>query len=170
MGHGLQKEKDTQLSIKKILIIVGAVAVVVLVLLAVFAQGRVQGIALGLLFIVAFVGVFGGLILGINFIQDRYFVRPRNPTHVCPSCYQLEENPEEPVCMYCAETFGLQKTLEPLDEFLENHPPNDIRDRLKKLEIDLKTARGRNILFIEHDMKNLRRIGRIHEERLRKSA
>jgi hypothetical protein len=153
------------LSKRNLIILIASVSLVVLILLAIFLQGRAKGIALGLLFIVGFVGVFGGVILGLNYLNERYFVRPRKPTHLCPRCYSLYRNPEEQNCPYCQETFGLQKTLTGLTQFIQEQSRTDLEKQLKTLETDLKTARGRNILYIEHDMKNLKRVMRIQEER-----
>jgi hypothetical protein len=153
------------LSKRNLIIFIAAAGLVMLILLAVFLRGRAQGIALGLLFIVGFVGVFGGVILGLNYLNERYFVRPRNPTHLCPRCYSLYRNPEEPNCPYCQETFGLQKTLTNLTDFIQEQSPSDLEKQLKTLDTDLKTARGRHILYTEHDMKNLRRVIRIQAER-----
>lgn len=148
---------------KKIFITAAAVALVILILLALALQGQPKGFVLGLLFIIGFVGLFGGLILFINFLNERYLVRPRNPTHLCEHCYSLYQDPEEFVCQYCLGTFGLEKPLHPLDNFLQQHDSQDILARIEVLQTDLKKARGRNILFIEHDIKNLKRILRIEQ-------
>lgn len=150
---------------RKTLILIGAAVLLVLVLLALVLRGRAQAVVFGLLFIVGFVGIFGGLILGLNALNERYFLRPRNPTHLCDHCHSLYQDPEEEICTYCLETFGLQKPLFPLPKFIQEHSRADLQARLKALEVEHGKARGRNILFIEHDMKSLKRILRIQAER-----
>ncbi len=138
-------------------------AIIVLILLAVFLEGQARGIVLGLLFIAVFVGIFGGIPLLITYLGERFFTRPRNPTHLCLYCYSLYEDPSDEYCPYCESEFGLQKPVSPLDEFLNKNGQDAILRQIYELNAKLKQARGRNILYIEHDLKYLRRILKIKE-------
>ncbi len=139
--------------------------IVILILLAIFLEGQARGIVLGLLFIALFVAIFGGIPLLITYLGERFFTRPRNPTHLCLYCYSLYENPEEEFCPYCETEFGLQKPVSSLNAYLQANSQETILRQIYELNAKLKQARGRNILYIEHDLKYLRRILKLKEKK-----
>ena len=142
------------------LIIIGAVLVLV-IMLAVLLPSKAKALLFGVLYIVVFIAVFAGLVLGINYLNVIVFPRPRNPTHLCHHCLSLYQDPEEAECEYCFSEFGEVNPVQLLGEFMEQNSEQDIQARLDELKDKHKTARGRNILYIEHDMKMANRLLRM---------
>jgi hypothetical protein len=145
-------------------ILIAAVILLLLAVLLIVLPGKSKAFFLGLLFIAGFIALFGGLILFFSYLNEVVFPRPRNPTHVCHHCLALYQDPEEDVCAYCQEEFGLLNPLHSLSVFLADNTVDDLQARLDDLQEKMKTARGRNILYIEHDMKMGRRLLRMKQQ------
>ena len=149
---------------RNILIPIGVL--LLLSFLGVVLPGKAKALFLGLLFIAGFIALFGAIILLMNYLNEEVFPRPRKPTHLCHHCLALYQDPEEENCVYCQGEFGFIHPLYPLSEFLEKNSQEDIQKCLDELQDKLKTARGRNILFIEHDMKMARRLLRLKQSEI----
>ena len=159
----IQVIKDIILSKRKRNILITIVVLLLLVFLAVVLPGKAKALFFGLLIMVGFIALFGALTLLMNYLNEVVVPRPRKPTHLCHHCLALYQDPEEENCEFCQAEFGFIHPLYPLPEFLENNSQGDIQERLDELHEKRKTARGRNIIYIEHDMKMARRLLRMKQ-------
>ena len=132
-------------------------------LLVLVLPGKAKAVVLGLVFILLFIGVFAGIILGLNYVNEVIYPRPRHPTHLCPQCLSLYQDPEDETCEYCVAEFGQTNLLVQINGYMASHSTGDLTARMGELKVKLQQSRGRNILYVEHEMKMLRRLLRMKE-------